>query len=152
MAQNDQVAEKDDGPNNMDEYIDKCNDVLALLGHANRQINTTRREFLRPELMSEYLHLCSHSVPFTKWLFGDDVSKTAKDIEDCSKIGNKLRFGRGRGGYRGGRGHRGGRGGCRGNIGTRDRGLPPGYKIPKYSTTKNFQRGGNSQVQQRDKH
>jgi flagellin-specific chaperone FliS len=91
MARNHQVAEKKDGTN-MNEYFDKCNDVLAPLGHANRHINTTRRDFRKPELMSEYLHLCSHSVPFTKWLFGDDVSKTAKDIEDCSKIGNKLRL------------------------------------------------------------
>lgn len=149
MARNHQVAEKDDGPN-MNEYFDKCNDVLAPLGLANRHINTTRRDFLKPELMSEYLHLCSHSVPFTKWLFGDDVSKTAKDIEDCSKLGNKLRFGRGRGGYRDGRSHRGGRGGYRGNRGARGRGLPPGYKMPKHTTT-NFQRGGYSQAQQRDK-
>jgi hypothetical protein len=34
MAQNDQVAEKHDSPN-MNEYFDKCNDALALLGHAN---------------------------------------------------------------------------------------------------------------------
>ena len=98
--------------------------------------------------MSEYLHLCSPSVPYTSQLFGDDVSKAAKDIEDCSKVGNKLRFGRGRGSFRGGRGYRGGRGGFRGNIGggARGRGLPPGYKIPRHST-KNSQRGGSSQQQ-----
>ena len=149
MARNHQVAEKNDGTN-MNEYFDKCNDVLAPLGHASRHIHTTRRDFRKPELMSENLHLCSHSVPFTKWLFGDDVSKTAKDIEDCSKIGNKLRFGRARGGYRGGRSHRGGRGGYCGNRGARGRDLPPGYRIPKHTTT-NFQRGGYSQAQQRDK-
>ncbi|CAG2196222.1 unnamed protein product [Mytilus edulis] len=78
------------------EYIDKCNDVLALLGHANRQLNMTRRDFLKPEMMAEYVPLCSHSVPYTNNLFGDDVSKVAKDIEDCSKVGNKLKFGSGR--------------------------------------------------------
>ncbi|VDI30384.1 Hypothetical predicted protein [Mytilus galloprovincialis] len=121
------------------EYIDKCNDVLALLGHANRQLNMTRRDFLKPEMMAEYVPLCSHSVPYTNNLFGDDVSKVAKDIEDCSKVGNKLKFGsgRGRGGgfFRGGRGghrgtfsrggYRGGRGGFRGGRG---RGSGP---IPK---------------------
>ena len=130
------------------EYIDKCNDVLALLGHANRQLNMTRRDFLKPEMMAEYVPLCSHSVPYTNNLFGDDVSKVAKDIEDCSKVGNKLKFGsgRGRGGgfFRGGRGghrgtfsrggYRGGRGGFRGGRG---RGSGP---IPK-----NSQRGGNPQ-------
>ena len=130
------------------EYIDKCNDVLALLGHANRQLNMTRRDFLKPEMMAEYVPLCSNSVPYTNNLFGDDVSKVAKDIEDCSKVGNKLKFGsgRGRGGgfFRGGRGghrgtfsrggYRGGRGGFRGGRG---RGSGP---IPK-----NSQRGGNPQ-------
>ncbi|VDH89317.1 Hypothetical predicted protein [Mytilus galloprovincialis] len=98
--------------------------------------------------MAEYVPLCSHSVPYTNNLFGDDVSKVAKDIEDCSKVGNKLKFGngRGRGGgfFRGGRGghrgtfsrggYRGGRGGFRGGRG---RGSGP---IPK-----NSQRGGNPQ-------
>ncbi|XP_060572556.1 uncharacterized protein LOC132730607 [Ruditapes philippinarum] len=70
--------------------IEQCNDVLALLGHANKQINMTRKDFLRPEMSKEYTHLCSQSRPFTKFLFGDDVSKSAKEIEDCSKISNKM--------------------------------------------------------------
>ena len=150
MANHEQDENQDDNPE-MNGYIDNCNDVLALLGHTNRQINLTRREFLKPELMSEYLHLCSPAVPYTSYLFGDDVSQAAKDIENCSKVGNKLRFGRGRGGFRGGRGYRGGRGGYRGNRGARGRGgLPPGYKIPRHSA-KNSQRGGNSQQHQKEK-
>ena len=31
--------------------IDQCNDVLALLGHANRQVNMARKDFLRPEFI-----------------------------------------------------------------------------------------------------
>jgi hypothetical protein len=34
--------------------IEQCNDVLALLGHANKQQNTTRKDFLRPEMSKEY--------------------------------------------------------------------------------------------------
>ncbi|XP_053373549.1 uncharacterized protein LOC128546615 [Mercenaria mercenaria] len=70
--------------------IDQCNDVLALLGHANKQVNLTRKDFLRPEMSKEYTHLCSQSRPFTKFLFGDDVSKSAKELEDCSKISNRM--------------------------------------------------------------
>ena len=32
-----------------------------------------RRDRLRPELKREYSHLCTHSIPVTKELFGDDV-------------------------------------------------------------------------------
>ena len=111
-----------DQSNESDEQINECNDVLALLGHANRKINVTRRELMKPEMSLEYVHLCAQSVDYTSYLFGDDVSKKAKDIEDCSKIGYKIGyggysrrgtsrfFGRGRGGRRGARGGRRGYG------------------------------------------
>lgn len=69
--------------------IDDCNDVLALMGHANKQINLAKKDFLRPELNKDYSHLCSHSRPFTSQLFGDDVSKFARELEECSKISSK---------------------------------------------------------------
>ncbi|XP_052086546.1 uncharacterized protein LOC127723868 [Mytilus californianus] len=71
-------------------------------------------------------------------------AKKQKKDDNCSKVGNKLKFGNGRGGgfYRGGRGgHRGSRGGYRGGRGGfrggRGRGSGP---VPK-----NSQRGGNPQ-------
>ena len=103
--------------------IDECNDSLALFGQANRQINLTRRDLIKPELRYEYLHLCAQSVPFTSLLFGDDISKTAKEIEDCSKIGNKLLYNNRGSSYRGRsrgrfvRGARRARGAGRGNYG-----------------------------------
>lgn len=81
-----------DGDN---EVLDQLNDILAILGHANVQINMARRDLLRPELRQEYAHLCNHSYPFTNELFGDDVSKTAKEIEDCNKMGTRLQYGYG---------------------------------------------------------
>lgn len=85
--------------------IDNINDAMALLGHANRQINVTRKDLLKPELRNEFTHLCNHQLPYTNQLFGDDVSKAAKEIEDCAKIGNKIQYGsnRGFGSYRSGR-------------------------------------------------
>jgi hypothetical protein len=72
------------------ELIDSCQDVLALLGHTNKQLNFMRRDFLKPEIKDEYAHLCNHTMPYSKELFGDDVSKTAKEIEDIAKISNKV--------------------------------------------------------------
>ena len=70
--------------------LEDSNDILALLGHTNRQINMARKDFLRKEINSEYSHLCNHNVLVTKFLFGDDVSQSAKEIEDCSKLSNKM--------------------------------------------------------------
>ena len=73
--------------------VDQCKDALSLLGHCNQQICLTRRDIIKPELKSEYSHLCKPSVPFTSELFGDDVSKTAKELEDSVKMGHKIQHG-----------------------------------------------------------
>ena len=71
--------------------LDGCQDVLSLLGHANKQLNMARREALRPEIRRPYSHLCSSSQPYNEWLFGD-IEKAAKEIEDTAKIGSKLQY------------------------------------------------------------
>lgn len=58
----------------------------------------TRRDFLKPEMMTEYVPLFSLAVPYTNNMFWDNVSKVAKDIQDCSNLENKLKYGYGRGG------------------------------------------------------
>ena len=70
--------------------IDRCLEVLALLGHDNRQVNLARRDLLKPELKEEYVPLCNHNLPFTDELFGNDVSKTAREIEEVAKIRQKI--------------------------------------------------------------
>lgn len=132
----------------MNDFIESCNDTLALMGHANRQINLARREFMKPDLDSNYVHLCAQSVPYTSQLFGDDVSKAAKDIEDTRKIGNRMSgfgFPRGRGYYRGGIRGRGSRRGGR----FRSRGFRSGYRSVGNSGfnddyPKNFPKRGSS--------
>ena len=98
----DKMAKLDTDENS--EVLDNCNDTIALLGHANRQINLARRDFMKPDLDANYVHLCAQSMPYTSYLFGDDVSKAAKDIEDTRKIGSRLGGYQGRPFYRGGRG------------------------------------------------
>lgn len=65
--------------------MDNVNDSLAFLGHANRQINLTRKDLSKPELKYEYAHLCNHQSPYTNQLIGEDVSKADKEIEDEAK-------------------------------------------------------------------
>ena len=98
-----------------------------------------RKEIHRPDLQQDYHHLCSANVAFTDQLYGDDISKEVKEIQDVNRVGKKIAktdkahgsgssFGhgygygyRGRGFARGGRG-RGGRGRGRGGRGGRGRG------------------------------
>jgi hypothetical protein len=92
----------------------------------NRLTNLKRKEVHRPDLEQDYHHWCSPNVAFTDMLYGDDISKYVKEIQDVNRVGKKIgkfpanNF-RGRGYYRG-RSSTGGRGG-RGTI-ARGRGGP----------------------------
>lgn len=70
--------------------VGKLNGALALLGHANHNNNLARRFVMKRELNQKYVHLCSDKVPMTKFLFGDDVSQSAKQIEDMEKLRTKI--------------------------------------------------------------
>ena len=77
------------------EMIDNCNMSLALLGHLNKHFCMIRRDLFKPEIKEEYSHLCTHSLPYSLWLFVDDISKKTKEFEDSNRLDYKI--------YRGGR-------------------------------------------------
>lgn len=53
---------------------------------------------MKSDLKQDYLHLCSTTVPFTDYLFEDDVSKTVKDIQEVNREGQKISTSWSRGG------------------------------------------------------
>ncbi|MPC61306.1 hypothetical protein E2C01_055376 [Portunus trituberculatus] len=57
------------------------NGALSLLGNAYHKNNLARQFIIKHEINQKYAHLCSDKVPMTL-LFGDDVSLSAKHIED----------------------------------------------------------------------
>ena len=65
-------------------------EAMSLLTHASYEINMQRRLLLRPDIGREYSALCSSQLPFTDFLFGDDLQKHLKDIGDQNKIGAKI--------------------------------------------------------------
>ena len=86
--------------------IHMLNGALALLGHANHRNNLTRRFIIKREINQKYVHLCADKAPMTRFLFGDDVSQSAKAIEELERLKTKFtakkqlptwRFGAGRG-------------------------------------------------------
>lgn len=78
---------------------------LALLGQSNKLINTRRKETHKGDLDPKYHYLCSASLPFTEFLYGNDVdvNKNVREINDLNRLsrnqskGNVRAYGRGRG-------------------------------------------------------
>ena len=72
--------------------IKTATDSVAILGAANFGINMQRRDNIKPELNADYKHLCSPTVPFTDFLFGDDpdLSKQLKDLAEATKVSKKI--------------------------------------------------------------
>ncbi|XP_071499064.1 uncharacterized protein [Diadema antillarum] len=60
-------------------------DVLALLCNANFEMNALRKELIKPDLNTKFTHLCKPTNPVTKYLFGDDLGKQVKDLQDQHK-------------------------------------------------------------------
>ena len=61
---------------------EECQD-LSLLTHASYEINLQRSLFLKPDIGNEYSALCFSQLPFTDFLFRDDLQKHLKDMTAC---------------------------------------------------------------------
>ena len=70
--------------------ITKLLDAVAIIGHANQELNVRRRDLIKPDLNKQFSGLCSPHVPVTGFLFGDDLPQQCKDIQQTNKIGNKV--------------------------------------------------------------
>ena len=56
--------------------------ALSFPIHVNYELNIQRRSLMKPDIGSEFGSLCSPMVPFTDYLFGDDLQKHLMDIGD----------------------------------------------------------------------
>ena len=70
-------------------------DALSLITHVNYELNMQRRQLMKPDIGKDYASLCSQQIPFTDYLFGDDLQKQLKDIGDVNKTGAKVQASRG---------------------------------------------------------
>lgn len=85
----DRVAQ-DEGNSVVAHEVGMVNGALALLGHANYKNNLARRFNIKREINPKYSHLCSDKVPMTSLLFGDDVSQSARQIDESEKLKSKF--------------------------------------------------------------
>lgn len=115
--------------------IETGTDALGLLGQANKLINVRRKELHKSNLNPEFHYLCSPSQKFTDFLYGDDISKHVKEIQDVNKIGTRIKGSSQRGAYGYGNQYRGRgrfRGVYRGRV-TKARGRGRGSYTPSKS-------------------
>jgi len=54
------------------------------------KITNQRKEMIRPDLSENYRQLCSDQNKVTSFLFGDDLGKKIKEIEDSERVGNRV--------------------------------------------------------------
>ena len=78
------------------DLLQQSTDALALFANANNELNQRRRELIKPDLESEYRHLCSSTVAVTDQLFGDDLPKQVKDLTEVNRVGKKVSTNSGR--------------------------------------------------------
>lgn len=81
-------------------------EAFLLLSVANFELNCARKDMIKPDLNPEFHHLCSPKNKVTEWLFGNDLGKQVKDLQEESKAtrgvmrGGSSNRGRGRGSVR----------------------------------------------------
>ena len=73
--------------------------ALGLLGQANKLINNKRKECHKNDLDNKYHYLTSHNFPYTDMLYGDDVNKNVREIQDMNRLSRSIS--RGASNYRG---------------------------------------------------
>ena len=64
-------------------------DAITFLSHASFLASLKRREFLKSDIAVAYQSVCSKSNPIKTFLFGDELPKHIKDIEEVNKIAKK---------------------------------------------------------------
>ena len=66
-------------------------DAVALLSNAVFELNNTRKDLLKPELNQRYAHLCKVVTPTSEWLFGDDLHKRVREMDEEQKTVGVMR-------------------------------------------------------------
>ena len=78
------------GADSLQDMIKQTLDGLTLLASASFDVNMRRRDNFRGDVNPSFKSLCAYHVPLTTQLFGDDISKTVKDIGETNRLGQKM--------------------------------------------------------------
>ena len=70
--------------------LDYLYDSLSFIGNASFQVSLKRRELLKPDLSKSFPSLCSSSTPLSRFLFGDELSKSVENVTRANMIMAKV--------------------------------------------------------------
>lgn len=88
-----QIMDKCLKQDNDSDIFDLACDSFQLLAYAHRDTSNIRRHMLKPVVSKPYRKLCTPSTPVTENLFGDDLHKQIKDLNETKKFTHTLSSG-----------------------------------------------------------
>ena len=65
-------------------------DTFQMLAFTSAALSQKRKELIKPDLDKSYKRLCGGKRPVSTWLFGDELTKQIKDINESQKVGRKV--------------------------------------------------------------
>jgi|GEM_PF-4351896 len=79
---------------NRQEIVDAGMTAVKLLAHGNRNLNSMRRELLKSQVAPKFQRMCNGEnveANASGLLFGNDVAKQMKDIDESVRLGQKMK-------------------------------------------------------------
>ena len=73
-------------PSEINDIKARIKSSMALVGNAFYELSQRRKELLKPVLADRYQKLCSTTTPVTKFLFGDKIADSIKEINEAQLV------------------------------------------------------------------
>ena len=83
LKSNPQTVRKED----VSSFLRFALDSLTLTEHSVYEVNLSRRELIRPDLIEQY-----KKIQYQFFLFGDDLPKAVKEISETKKVSQRMSY------------------------------------------------------------
>ena len=80
------VAQRENKQIDLHDCLKLTLNAVALVANGSYEVSLRRREYIRPDLNSSYRDLWSNNTPITDTLFGDDLPKVVKEINETNRM------------------------------------------------------------------
>ena len=71
------------------EVTTTCLEAISLLGYVSKELSNRRKDNIRNTTAEDLRSLCDQDRETTKFLLGDDLSKSARDAREIGRLGRK---------------------------------------------------------------